>query len=87
MVIQSVNRLTVLGGKEKSGNLCGDRSGEVIMVAPDTSRSNVKIILMMQSDKWSYNIGVAQVACADVEAMRMKYTQDYSECGKKNPRF
>ena len=81
------DRLTVLGGKEKSGNLCGDRSGEVILVSPDKSRSNAKIILMMQSEKWSYNIGVAQVSCADVEKMRMTYTQDYAECGKKNPRF
>lgn len=55
------DRLTIIGGKKKSGNLCGDRSGEVTMVEPDHTRSPVKLVIMTQSDEWRYDIGITQV--------------------------
>ena len=55
------------GGKEMTGNLCGDRSGEVLMIQPDSVRSQVKIAIMTQSKMWKYNIGVQQITCDQVE--------------------
>ena len=81
------DRFTVIGGKEKSGNLCGDRSGETTMIEPNDNRDPVKIIILTQSDEWRYNIGVSQISCEETMKAKQKYLQDYSDCGKKNPRF
>ena len=75
----------MIGGKEKGGSLCGDRSGEVTLIEPDSQRSDIKIVLMTQSEKWRYNIGVAQVSCEDVEEAKMQYMTRNAECGHKNP--
>ena len=69
-----------------TGNMCGDRSGEVLMVQPDSVRSPVRIVIMTQSDMWRYNIGVQQITCDQVQTEKMKYLNDYSDCGHKNPR-
>ena len=45
----------MIGGKEKGGSLCGDRSGEVTLMAPEPGRDDVKIVVMTQSEKWRYN--------------------------------
>jgi len=79
------DRFTVIGGKEKSGNLCGDRSGETTMIEPNDNRDPVKIIILTQSDEWRYNIGVSQISCEETMKAKQKYLQDYSDCGKKNP--
>ena len=79
-------RLTVIGGKEKGGSLCGDRSGEVTLIEPDSERGDIKIVVMAQSENWRYNIGVAQVSCEDVEEAKMRYKTDNADCGRKNPR-
>ena len=76
----------MIGGKEKGGSLCGDRSGEGTLMAPEPGRDDVKIVVMTQSEKWRYNIGVAQVSCQDVEDAKMRYRLENADCGKKNPR-
>ena len=80
------DRFTVIGGKEKSGSMCGDRSGEVVMIEPNANRDSVKIIILTQSEEWRYNIGLSQISCDDVMKAKQKYLEEYSDCGKKNPR-
>ena len=75
----------MIGGKEKGGSLCGDRSGEVTLIEPDSERSNIKIVVMTQSEKWRYNIGVSQVSCEDMEEAKMRYKAENADCGHKNP--
>ena len=58
--IETGNRI-ILTRVDDSGNLCGDRSGEVTMVEPNDVRSPVTVLIMTQSDEWRYNIGVTQV--------------------------
>ena len=58
--IETGNRI-ILTRVDDSGNLCGDRSGEVTMVEPNDARSPVTVLIMTQSDEWRYNIGVSQV--------------------------
>jgi len=81
------DRFTVLGGKDLTGNLCGDRSGEVTLIEPNEERDPIHIIISTQSEQWRWNIGVQQIACSEVESSKKKFMEDYSECGEKNPSF
>ena len=79
------DRLTVLGGATLSGNLCGDRGGEVTLIEPEESRGPITVILLTQSQRWRWNIGVQQISCSQVESSKNKFKQLNSGCGVKNP--
>ena len=70
------DRLTILGGKDLSGNLCGDRSGEVTLVEPNEKRDPIIILITTQSEEWRWNIGVQQVGCAAVLHIITLFTLD-----------
>merc|ERR1712051_524292 len=77
------DRLTVMGGKEPSGSMCGERSGEVTLIEV-TSEKEVRLMVEVQSSRWRWNIGITQISCAQVEEQRLKMFGN-TECGKKNP--
>merc|ERR1712088_943755 len=77
------DRLTVMGDKEPSGSMCGDRSGEVTLIEV-TSEKEVRLMVEVQSSKWRWNIGITQISCAQVEEQRQKMLGN-TDCGKKNP--
>jgi len=77
------DRLTVMGGKEPSGSMCGDRSGEVTLVEV-TPEKDIRLMIEIQSSRWRWNIGITQISCAQVEEQRMKMVGK-SDCGAKNP--
>ena len=78
----------MIGGKDMSGSLCGDRSGEVTIVEPNERRGDVKIVVVTQTEEWRYNLGLTQISCAEVAAAQAQYLQTYEpSCGHKNPRF
>ena len=60
------DRFTVLGGKDLTGNLCGDRSGEVTLIEPNEERDPIHIIISTQSEQWRWNIGVQQVGSSGI---------------------
>jgi len=77
------DRLTVMGGKEPSGSMCGERSGEVTLIEV-TSGKEIRLMVEVQSSRWRWNIGITQISCAQVEEQRMKMS-GRTDCGKKNP--
>ena len=78
----------MIGGKDMSGSLCGDRSGEVTIVEPNERRGDVKIVVVTQTEEWRYNLGLTQISCAEVAAAQAQYLKTYEpSCGHKNPRF
>lgn len=84
------DRFTVQGGKEPSGQLCGDRSGEVTIVEVDRGHE-ITIVAEAQSEKWRYQIGITQISCSEVEETRRNMEKEANEgdfpCGQKNPSF
>ena len=79
------DRLTVLGGAVMSGNLCGDRGGEVTLIEPSARRDPITVIVLTQSEQWRWNIGVQQISCSQVQTVKNNFKQAYSGCGVKNP--
>ena len=79
------DRLTVLGGQGMTGNMCGDRSGEVTLIEPTQRRDPISVIVLTQSQQWRWNIGVQQISCSQVESYKNKFKQLNSGCGVKNP--
>jgi len=82
------DRLTVQGGKEPSGQLCGNRGGEVTLVEVDDGK-DVKIIAEAQSIAWRYQIGITQISCSEASWTRSRLEQETNTgkypCGRKNP--
>ena len=94
------DRVQVMGGKEMSGALCGDRSGEVVIVEVEDGR-DINIVAQVQSKEWRWNIGITQVeadnslcflifffiqiSCEEVEKVKQRYHETDLGCGKKNP--
>jgi len=80
--------LTFTGGMEPSGNMCGDRSGEVTLLEVKNG-GTIDILVKAQSKAWRWDIGVTQIYCGEVEAARRNMTEkeNASEypCGQKNP--
>ena len=54
------DRLTIMGGKEMSGSMCGDRSGDVTIMEVDDGK-DMTIMVQLQSEEWRWNIGMTQV--------------------------
>ena len=54
------DRLTIMGGKEMSGTMCGDRSGEVTIMEVEDGK-DMTIAVQVQSEEWRWNIGITQV--------------------------
>ena len=79
------DRLTVLGGAGLSGNMCGDRGGEVTLIQPNERRGAITVILLTQSQQWRWNIGVQQISCSQAESSKNKFKQENTGCGVKNP--
>ena len=79
------DRLTVLGGQGMTGNMCGDRSGEVTLIEPTQRRDPITVVLLTQSQQWRWNIGVQQISCSQVESYKNKFKQTNAGCGVKNP--
>jgi len=81
------DRMTVMGGKEPNGNICGERSGEVTLVEV-TPGQDVKVVMSVQSSRWRWNIGVTQIPCKAVEEQASStWAQGRSGryvCGQKN---
>ena len=79
------DRLTVLGGRGLTGNMCGDRGGEATLIEPTESKDPITVTLLTQSQRWRWNIGVQQISCSQVEFYKRKFKQANSGCGVKNP--
>ena len=54
------DRLTIMGGKEMSGTMCGDRSSEVTIMEVEDGK-DMTIAVQVQSEEWRWNIGITQV--------------------------
>jgi hypothetical protein len=54
------DRLTIMGGKEMSGSMCGDRSSEVTLMEVEDGK-DMTFALQVQSEQWRWNIGITQV--------------------------
>ena len=54
------DRLTIMGGKEMSGTMCGDRSSEVTIMEVEDGKE-MTIAVQVQSEEWRWNIGITQV--------------------------
>ena len=54
------DRLTIMGGKEMSGSMCGDRSSEVTIMEVEDGK-DMTIAVQVQSEEWRWNIGITQV--------------------------
>jgi len=79
------DRLTIMGGKDMSGAMCGDRSGEVTIMEVEEGR-DITIAVQVQSEKWRWNIGISQISCQDVKDAKARTMKSYdNKCGKKNP--
>jgi hypothetical protein len=59
------DRLTIMGGKEMSGSMCGDRSSEVTIMEVEDGK-DITIALQVQSEVWRWNIGITQVRRTDI---------------------
>ena len=55
------DRLTIMGGKEMSGAVCGDRSGEVIIMEVNKGK-DITVAVQVQSEEWRWNVGITQVS-------------------------
>merc|ERR1712123_456548 len=80
------DRLTIMGGKEMSGAVCGDRSGEVIIMEVNKGK-DITVAVQVQSEEWRWNVGITQISCQEVEDSRKRVIgmDAEVECGKKNP--
>ena len=59
------DRLTIMGGKEMSGSMCGDRSSEVTIMEVEDGK-DMTIAVQVQSEEWRWNIGITQVRRTDI---------------------
>jgi len=82
------DRITIQGGKEASGQMCGDRSGEVTLIEVDAGK-DVSVVVEAQSSKTRYHIGITQISCDEVKTKRAAHEKETYEgdvpCGVKNP--
>jgi len=82
------DRLTIQGGKESSGQMCGDRGGEVTLVEVDEGKE-IRIVAETQSQKWRFQIGISQISCEEMKSTRAKLEKEANsgkyKCGRKNP--
>ena len=79
------DRLTIMGGKEMSGSMCGDRSSEVTLMEVEDGK-DMTFALQVQSEQWRWNIGITQVRrmgsfdCTALEIGCLDFLQGGGRC-------
>ncbi|XP_023342069.1 transmembrane protease serine 11A [Eurytemora carolleeae] len=82
------DRFTVMGGKEPSGQMCGQRSGEVTLVEVERGQ-DITLLVQTQGGEYRYQFGITQISCSEVRTARIESEESTYNgtfpCGEKNP--